>query len=294
MVLGPTGAGKSDLALYLAQRFGGEIVNCDSVQVYRGLDLGSAKTPNEQRLGIRHHLLDVLEPEGELSAGEYARQATKVLREVRERGAIPVIAGGTGFYLRALLHGLSPAPGRNEELRARLAKLVQRRPTALHRFLQRRDAAAAARIHANDHQKLIRAVELAGQDAAPRQPLAGFHVFKIGLAPDREALYQKLNQRSAWMFEHGLLAETQRLLDSGVSPTAKALTTLGYRQAVSVLTRGVAVSEAIADCQMRTRNYAKRQMTWFRAEPAVRWLPGFGGEKAVQEEAGALVGEFLG
>ena len=292
-VVGPTGAGKSELALALANSFRGEVVNCDSVQVYKGLDIGSAKTPESQRLGVPHHLLDVVPPGSELTAGSYARCAAEVLQAIRARGRLPVVAGGTGFYLRALIDGLSPAPARNQELRTRLADVARRRPAALHRLVRRRNATAAVRIHPNDHQKLIRAIELIGQAPAPRQPIEGFRVLKIGLGPERARLYQKLDQRSVWMFENGLLAETQALLDAGVPAEAKALATLGYRQAVSVLTRGLLVSDAIADCQLRTRRYAKRQMTWFRAEPDIHWLAGFGEEASVQTEAASLVRAFL-
>jgi tRNA dimethylallyltransferase len=293
-VVGPTGSGKSELALYLASLLNGEIVNCDSVQVHAGLDIGSAKTPPAQRLGIPHHLFDLIAPQEEMTAGDYARVATAALEGIRARAALPIIVGGTGFYLRALLDGLSPAPQRNRALRERLASLAQRRPAALHRFLTMRDAAAAARIHANDHQKLIRAIEMAGQIKDARQKLQGFRVLKIGLNPDRAALYEKLNRRCQWMFENGLLAETGTLLAQGASPTGKALTTLGYRQAVAVLTQGVSVSDAVADCQLGTRHYAKRQITWFRAEPDVCWLNGFGNEEHIQKQAMSLVSNATG
>ncbi len=292
-VVGPTGSGKSALALRLAVLFGGEIVNCDSVQVYKGLDIGSAKTPVGERFGVPHHLLDVIAPESEVTAGDYARQAGVVLEGIRGRGALPVIAGGTGFYLRALLDGLSPAPMRNPELRARLAIVAQRRPGALHRFLKKRDAKAAARIHENDHQKLMRAIEMAGTVQEERRGVEGFRVLKIGLNPDRVALYEKLDRRCEWMFENGLLEETRALLESGVSASAKALGTLGYKQALAVLNEGMSVADAIAECQLRTRHYAKRQITWFRAEADLRWLSGFGGDEAVQEEAAELVRAFL-
>jgi tRNA dimethylallyltransferase len=292
-VVGPTGAGKSALALHLAKTFAGEIVNCDSVQVYRQMDVGSAKTPAAQRGGIVHHLLDVVDPGEELTAADYARAAAETLRQIRLRGTLPIVAGGTGFYLRALLDGLSPAPARNERLRARLSALALRRPAALHRFLRQRNPAAAARIHGNDHQKLIRAIELADGITEPRQALQGFRVLKIGLNPERGPLYQKVNERTIWMFENGLLAETKALLDSGVSPAGKALGALGYRQAMKVLTAGLPVAEAMADCQVRTRQYAKRQMTWFRAQADVHWLNGFGDDAGVHQEAGRLVRRFL-
>jgi tRNA dimethylallyltransferase len=292
-VVGPTGSGKSELALRLAREFHGEIVNCDSVQVYRWMDIGSAKTPATRRGGILHHLLDVIHPAEELTAGDYARQAGEVLEQIHARGALPVVAGGTGFYLRALLDGLSPAPARNEELRARLNEVWRRRPTALQRFLRRRNPAAAARIHGNDRQKLMRAIELGAGAALPRQALQGFRTLKIGLNPERCRLYEKLNERTAWMFENGLLTETKALLDAGVPPSAKALGTLGYRQAVKVLTLGLPLADAVADCQTRTRQYAKRQMTWFRAQADIHWLNGFGEDAGVQQEADRLVGAFL-
>ena len=235
-VVGPTGSGKSALALRLASSFHGEIVNCDSVQVYTGLNIGSAKTPESERLGIPHHLLDVIPPSSEMTAGDYGRRARSVLQPIRQRGSLPVIMRRHGgSYLRALLNGLPPAPKRNAELRERLAALAHRRPAALHRFLRKQDPAAADRIHPNDHQKLIRAIEIVGQGNAAQQGLEGFRVLKIGLNPHRAALYEKLNQRCRWMFENGLLEETQALLASGIPPSAKALATLGYRQAVSVL-----------------------------------------------------------
>jgi len=293
-VVGPTGAGKSELALDLAKEFQGEIVNCDSVQVYREMDIGSAKTPEARRNGIAHHLFDVVDPREELTAGGYAREAGEVLQQIRSRGALPVIAGGTGFYLRALLDGLSPAPARNEELRARLSEVARRRPAALQRFLRQCNPAAASRIHGNDLQKLMRAIEMGRGVAELRRALQGFRTLKIGLNPERVRLYDKLNQRTAWMFENGLLDETRALLDAGISPSAKALGTLGYRQAVKVLTLGMPLAEAVVDCQMRTRQYAKRQMTWFRGQADVHWLNGFGDEADVQGEAASLSRAFLG
>jgi tRNA dimethylallyltransferase len=238
-------------------------------------------------------LLDIAEPDKHVTAGDYARQAAVALNEIRARGVLPMLTGGTGFYLRALLNGLSPAPPRNQELRARLHALVQRRPGALHRFLKQLDAAAAARIHPNDHQKLMRAIEIAGQAPAPRQGLTGFRTLKIGLQPPRALLYEKLNRRAAWMFEHGLLAETKALLETGIAPRAKALDSLGYRQAVEVLTAGMPLAQAMEECQRKTRQYAKRQMTWFRAEPEIHYLTGFGSEPSIQQQAALLVKAFL-
>ena len=302
VVLGPTGAGKSGLALHLAQIFQGEIVNCDSVQVYRGLEIGSAKLPPTERRGIVHHLLDVVDPDGELTAGSYAALARPVLDEIRNRNVIPFVTGGTGFYLRALLAGLSPAPPRNSQLRARLAAIAARRPAALHRFVRRHDPESAARIHQNDRQKLIRSIELtvlARQPAShvqssPRRPLSGFRTLQIGLNPHRQSLYDALDARSERMFRHGLIEEVRTLLASGLDPDAKSLQTLGYKQAVEYIAGRLSLAEAIRECQAKTRQYAKRQLTWFRAEPAVQWLAGFGSDPIVQNDATLLVREFLG
>ena len=301
VVFGPTGAGKSGLGLALAERFGGEIVNCDSVQVYRGLDIGSAKVPEASRRGIPHHLIDIAEPQEDVTAGAYSRLARQALYAIRDKGRIPVVVGGTGLYLRALLDGLSPAPQRNEELRARLQRMVGRRPDSLHRFLKRYDPDAANRIHANDHQKLIRAVELTllgGQPATaiqsiPRTPLKGFRVLKIGLSPERKALYRQIDARAAGMFDEGLIDETRALLNAGVSPQAKALQSLGYRQALNVLAETMTIKDAVTECQTKTRQYAKRQLTWFRREADVHWLDGFGNEEAVESAAVELAGRFI-
>ena len=293
VVLGPTGSGKSSLAVALARRFGGEVVNFDSVQLYRDLSIGAAKTPESERRGVPHHLLDTLAPSEDLSAGAYARLARSLLADVAGRGRLPILAGGTGFYLRAVLDGLSPAPPRDPALRQRLSQAEQRRPGLLHRLLSRCDPPAARRIHPNDHQKLIRAIELASTRRAPREPLTGFRTGKLGLDPDRQALYTRLNERSARMFSEGLIAETAALLAAGLPPHAKPLQALGYKQALQHLTADLPLAEAIAECQTRTRQYAKRQLTWFRAEHHVMWLPGFGNDPAIQQQAFTLVKRWL-
>ncbi len=300
-VLGPTGSGKSHLALALSQEFNGEIVNFDSVQVHRGLDIGSAKLSQAERRGVPHHLIDVITPTEQLTAGAYARLARPVLEQIRQRGSLPILAGGTGLYLRALLEGLSPAPERNELFRARLSALAARRPATLHRYLAHRDPTSAGQIHPNDHQKLIRAIELirlGGEPASaiqsqPREPLQGFAVLKIGLSPDREQLYAHVSRRTSHMFEGGLLEETNALLETGVPPESKALQSLGYRQAIGVLREGMPVGEAILECQTKTRQYAKRQFTWFRAERGVLWLAGFGSDPGIQAAALSQARQFL-
>jgi tRNA dimethylallyltransferase len=300
VVLGPTGSGKSDLALALAQDWQGEIVNCDSVQVYTGFDIGSAKLPIIRRNGIPHHLIDVAGPGENFTAGEYSRQARRALDEISGRSHLPIVCGGTGFYLRALLAGLSPAPKRCDSLRARLSKLARRRPRSLYRLLERSDRSTALRIHPNDHQKLIRALEIAYLErmtaaevqARPRNSLEGYRFLKLGLDPDRSLLYCRLNARAEKIFSRGLIEETRMLLGRGYEPASSPMQSLGYRQALAVISGSATPESAIRDCQLRTRQYAKRQMTWFRAESDVHWLYGFGNEPAIVREASSRVAQF--
>jgi len=299
LLLGPTGSGKTALSLALAERFGGEIVSCDSVAVYRGMDLGTAKPSPEERARVVHHLIDVADPDEVFTAGEYSRQARATLREIAGRGELPIVTGGTGLYLRALTEGLFAGPVRREDLRARLRGSANRHGAVwLHKLLGRLDPASAERIHANDAAKLIRAIEvcLAGRKplskvlATPdvaKDPLTGFRLLRIGLNPPRQALYERLNRRCAEMFAAGLLEETRALL--ACYGPIKALDSLGYRQALSVLIKGISEKVAIADAQQGHRNYAKRQMTWYRREPDVRWLEGFGDAEDVLVEASELV-----
>jgi tRNA dimethylallyltransferase len=301
VVLGPTGSGKSELALSLARRFQGEIVNCDSIQVYKGLDIGSAKTPLASRSDVPHHLLDVIGPGEELTAGAYARLAREAIRSIHEHGSLPIVAGGTGFYLRALLDGLSPAPPRDAQIRSRLQQIASSRPAVLYRVLRRYDSAAAERIHPNDMPKLIRAIEimlLSGQtttavQSARRQALTGVSVLKLGLLPDRRRLYSHLNGRSAWLFENGLVEETERLMALGYAADSKALQSVGYKQAVRVILGYNSREAAITECQTKTRQYAKRQITWFRAERDVHWIEGFGSDAKVQRTTAELTRNFL-
>jgi tRNA dimethylallyltransferase len=296
-VAGPTGSGKSDLALALAREFGGEIVNCDSLQLYRGMDIGTAKTPPAARGGIPHHMLDVLEPDQVFNAGDYAELARPLLREIAGRGAVPIVAGGTGFYLRALLDGLAEGPKRDDALRRDLSRRELRRPGALHRILKRLDSAVAARIHANDHNKLTRAIEiclLARRPAtevfaAGREPLGGFQTLKFVLNPPRAELHQRIAARTQAMFQAGLVEEVQRLLDSGVQKGAKAFESIGYKQALEVLNGAISREQAIELTTIATRQYAKRQWTWFRREANIHWLSGFGGEMEVLAVARSLV-----
>ena len=299
VVLGPTGSGKTALSLALAERFQGEILNCDSVAMYRDFEIGTAKPSAGERGRALHHLFDFVDPAHYITAGEYARHARQALAEINSRRRLPIVVGGTGLYLRALLEGLFPGPQRSEELRERLReRAAGRGSTYLHRILRRLDAAAAEKIHGNDASKLIRGIEvcLASREKMSdlwqqrgRDPLLGFRILRIGLDPERNALYDRINQRAQRMFEAGLIEETQGLLQK-YGRSAQPLSSLGYKQATAFLRGEVTRDQAVQAAQQAHRNYAKRQMTWFRREPEVRWLRGFGDDQEIQQRAISFVG----
>jgi tRNA dimethylallyltransferase len=304
VILGPTGSGKSALALLMAERFSGEIISCDSVAVYRHFEIGTAKPSHEDRGRVPHHLIDVAGPGEAFTAGEYARQARAALSEVAERGHLPVVVGGTGLYLRALLEGLFPGPQRSDELRERLrARANEKGPDYLHRLLRQLDSEAASKIHANDAPKLIRAIEVCMATRAPmselwqdrgRDPLRGFRILRIGLNPPREKLYERINARGARMFEDGLVAETESLLHRfGDARDVTPMHSLGYQQAQQYVRGELTLAKAVTAVQQGHRNYAKRQMTWFRREPDVTWLEGFGDDASIEERAAAMVASEL-
>ncbi|MFN3322271.1 MAG: tRNA (adenosine(37)-N6)-dimethylallyltransferase MiaA [Bryobacteraceae bacterium] len=280
VIVGPTGSGKSDLAIRLALDLNGEIVNCDSLQIYRHFNIGTAKVPPAERHGIPHHMMDIAEPDEVFTAGDYARLARPILREIAGRGKLPIVVGGTGFYLKALLEGLFSGPQRDEALRMRLVERETRRSGSLHRLLSRFDAEGAARIHPRDVQKLTRAVEicllarrtLTELFGEGRDPLTGFSIVKVGLDPDRGELYARLNERCRRMFEAGLVDEVRGILAMGYSPESKPFESIGYHQTIKYLRGEKTIEEAIADTQQETRRYAKRQWTWFRRDPAIRWF----------------------
>jgi tRNA dimethylallyltransferase len=296
VILGPTGSGKTSLSVALGQRFQGEIVSCDSVAVYRGLEIGSAKPSAEQRKLLPHHLLDVVAPDAFYSAGDYSRDAREAIAAITGRSRLPIITGGTGLYLRALLQGLFPGPQRSVALRDRLLRKAETRGAlSLHRILKRLDPASAARIHANDVSKIVRAIEVTLAGSRPmseawkegRQPLTGYRILRLGLDPGRPQLYQRINARARAMFAQGLIEETVELTARfGHSP---ALDSLGYRQAAQYLAGTLTLEDAIAAASQGHRNYAKRQLTWFRREPEVCWLTGFGDDPSLQAEAENLV-----
>ena len=297
VVLGPTGSGKTALSLALAERFAGEIVNCDSVALYREFDIGAAKPSAQELARAPHHLFDVADPTAQVTAGEYARMARPVLRGISARGKLPIVVGGTGLYLRALLEGLFPGPTRSEDLRQRLRERGRGKGSGyLHRLLSRLDSKAAAQIHPHDAPKLIRAIEvcLASRRQMSdlwrqgREPLQGFRILRLGLDPERSRLYARIDRRATHMFASGLLEETARLREK-YGEKAWALGSLGYKQAAQILRGEASREQGVAKAQQGHRNYAKRQMTWFRREPEVRWLRGCGDEPAIQAEAAALI-----
>lgn len=296
-VAGPTGSGKSELALRVAEEFGGEVINCDSLQVYRHFDIGTAKLTMPERRGIPHHLIDVVDPDELFSAGAFARAARDVLAQITDRGRLPVVAGGTGFYLRAMLDGLFAGPERDEALRARLLAREAKREGSLHRLLRRFDPEAARKIHARDKQKLIRAVEvclllrrpLTDAFAEGRDALKGYRILKIGLNPPREALYERLDLRCERMFASGLVEEVHRILGLGFAEDVRPLESHGYCQALQYIRGELSLEEAILLAQRNTRRYAKRQWTWFRRESGMEWFDGFGDDQAVQSAVLARV-----
>jgi len=303
VIVGPTAAGKSALALSMASVRDSEIINCDSVQIYRGFDIGTGKVSDEERKGVPHHLLDVAAPAENFTAGDYRREASRVIHEVQVRGRLPIVVGGTGLYLRALLVGLFEGPARSEDLRSRLAKTAERRGRDfLHRILERLDPAAAGRIHLRDTSKVIRAIEVCLLARKPiskmheggRQGLEGFQVLKVGLNPARPQLARRIASRTETMFRTGLLDEVRDMLSRPDVAAIKPLGAIGYREARAVLEGGLSEDEAIEQTATATRQYAKRQMTWFRREPGVEWFSGFGDDPAICRRILDWLNERLG
>lgn len=297
VIAGPTASGKSALAIHLAERLAGEVLACDSTQVYRHFDIGTGKVTAAERARVRHHLIDLCEPEQTFTAGDYQRAARAVLAEVTARGRVGIVTAGTGLYLRACLEGLSPLPPRAPELRARLqAEEEEKGSERLHRLLARVDAASAREIGPRDTPKLIRALEVWFQARRPRAELfqagrdrlEGYAVVKLGLLPDRKALYERIEQRVEQMLDAGWLEETRRLRER-CGDRVKPFGFLGYKQLAAHLRGELSLKEAIKQTKHETRQYAKRQITWFRKEPGLQWLHGFGDEERIQTQALALL-----
>jgi len=301
VVAGPTGSGKSGLAVDLARSFGGEVVNCDSVQVYRQLNIGAAKLTEAERQGVPHHLIDVVDPDQVFTAGEYSRLGRSVLNEIRQRERIPIVAGGTGLYLKALLEGLFEGPQRSESLRARLSSRAEQKGTSyLHRLLSRVDSSSARNIAPNDKPKMIRALEVYLLTSVPisqhftlgRDPLKGYDVLQIGLNPPRPQLYEFIDRRVEEMFAAGLVAEVKAVC-SRFGAGVKPLQSLGYAQTVAYLRGEIGLAEAVCFTQRETHRYAKRQLTWFRRDSKIIWFEGFGSEPAIRADVRGEVSRFL-
>jgi tRNA dimethylallyltransferase len=298
-IVGPTASGKSGLGIELALRIGGEIINCDSVQVYQGIQIATAKVPLNERRGILHHLIDFVSPQVNFTAADWARAATETIAEIEKRNHSALLVGGTGFYLRALRRPFFASPPTDEHLRARLTAIRERRgPEHLHRILQRIDAAEAAQLNARDWPRVQRAVEVCLQTGEPisRQrplraepPSVATRIQIIALNPPRNELYARINERAESHFANGLVEEVRGMLDQGVPANSNALGAHGYRRVVEFLYRQRDLESAVEQTKLDVRHYAKRQLTWFRHEPDVQWLDGFGDDPQVVEQAFALL-----
>ena len=284
VLVGPTAVGKSSMALAVAERVGGEIIAADSMQVYCGLDIGTAKPSADERRLVPHHLLDLVEPNQSFTAADYARLASAAIADIRARGRLPIMVGGTGLYLRALFRGLFSGPWEMTPLRETLYREAERvGNAALHQRLETSDPEAAAAIHPNDLFRVVRALEVAAVSGRPistlraearrnHKPILG-PVLQFGLERNRQELYQRIEARVEAMMAQGLLHEVQGLLDLGYSPALRPLRAIGYRHMIEHLKGRISVNDAIASLKRDTRRYAKRQLTWFRHEDEIEWLP---------------------
>jgi tRNA dimethylallyltransferase len=282
IILGPTGVGKSAAGVYLAVRFGGEIINCDSMQVYRGFDIGTDKPKPEMRQRVPHHLLDVAEASDQFTAADFVRQALAAVRMIEERARLPFVVGGTGLYLKALLDGLFPGPGRNPELRLKLEREAREGGLeGLYRQLEEADPVYARLIGSRDKVRIIRALEVFFLTGKPlsehfertRSEVADFQVLKIGLQLERKELYRLIEERVDKMFRGGILDEVRRLLAAGVEESAPPFRALGYKHVLAHLKGTISLEEAARLAKQDTRHYAKRQISWFRKMTGVNWLP---------------------
>lgn len=300
-VVGPTASGKSELGIALALRVGGEIINCDSVQVYREIEVATAKVPLEERRGVPHHLIDFVPPSVRYTAADWARDALKLIDEIETRGHAALLVGGTGFYLRALRQPFFEAPPTDEGLRRRLVRLRERRGAEhLHRLLRRVDAATAERLQPRDWTRVQRALELffqTGRTLSARMverpappPLQAARLRVFALCPPRAELYRRIDERTEAHFRAGLVEEVRRLLAEGVPADSSALGAHGYRRVVEHLRGERTLASAVEQTKLDVRHYAKRQLTWFRREPGVEWVEGFGDDESVQAHVASRLG----
>jgi tRNA dimethylallyltransferase len=294
VIVGPTASGKSDLGIKLAIALQGEVVNLDSVQVYRGIYIATAKVPPGEQLGVPHHLIDIFEPSENFTAGDYARIAERTIKDIESRKHTAILVGGTGFYLRALVKPLFEGPPTNPALRERLSDLRDRHGAKhLHKMLERVDPQAATSLSPRDWLRVMRALEVYfqtgnrisdSQPATPPAPELASRIRVIALNPPRDVLYEKINRRAAEMFENGLVDEVEVLISSGVPPNAKAFQAHGYRRVVEYLQGKRTREDALNQMKLDTRHYAKRQLSWWRAWPGVKWINRFGNEEEAFNE----------
>lgn len=299
-IVGPTASGKSELSIALALSIGGEIINCDSVQVYKEIEIATAKVPLEERCGVPHHLIGFVSPEINYTAGDWAREAAKTIEEIEGRNAIPVLVGGTGFYLRALRNPFFPSPPTDEQLRRRLTDIRERRGAVhLHRMLKRIDAVTALTLFERDWPRVQRALEvrlqtglpLSAQKNArmpPHESVSRIRVFTLN--PPRDELYRRINERTDCHFVAGLVDEVKDLLERGVPADSNALGAHGYRRVVEYLQGRRDLESAIEQTKLDVRHYSKRQLTWFRREAGVEWIEGFGDDLDVQRRVIEMCG----
>jgi tRNA dimethylallyltransferase len=302
-IVGPTASGKSELAMSIAERFNGEIVNYDSVQIYRYLNIGTAKPTPDERQRIPHHMIDIREPTDVFTAGDYQRESRAILEEIRSRRALPVLVGGTGLYLAALTEGLFSGPSRSLYWRNRMEMTAARKGREhLHRLLRRLDPAAASRIAVRDKPKVMRALEVRLETGKalsqhlgerPREPLKGFKICMIGINPTRVELYRRIDDRVERMFDAGLVQEIQGLLSKGIPRSAKPFEAIGYRHVLSKIDSSNLREETISIIQRDTRRYAKRQLTWFRKHSDVTWFDGPGDSEDIKKEVHRFLQPFL-
>ena len=298
-IVGPTASGKSSLGIDVALERNGEIINCDSVQVYQGIEIATAKVPIAERRGVPHHLIDFVPPHVNYTAGEWAREAVATMEDIERRGRIPILVGGTGLYLRALRTPFFPGPQTDVELRRRVNLIRETRgPEYLHRLLKRLDPASASELFPRDWPRVQRAIEVRLQTGKPMseqkgerpEPHESAHRLRIlVLNPPRDELYAKINERTEQHFAAGLVEEVRTLLAQGVPPDSNALGAHGYRRVVEYLQGKRDLPSAIEQTKQDVRNYAKRQLTWFRREPGATWFEGFGDHEGAKRAVDAAI-----